>query len=43
MNQEPVLSRAAVVALSQWQFLPGYLDGKPVDVIFALTVNFKTR
>lgn len=39
----PELNGAALLALSQWQFTPGYLDGKPVDVIFNLTVNFKTN
>jgi TonB family protein len=37
----PELNGAAVMAVSQWQFTPGYLDGKAVDVIFNLTVNFK--
>ncbi|HEX6099422.1 MAG TPA: TonB family protein [Thermoanaerobaculia bacterium] len=39
----PELNGAALLALSKWQFTPGYLDGKPVDVIFNLTVNFKTN
>jgi TonB family protein len=39
----PELNGAALLALSQWRFTPGYLDGKPVDVIFNLTVNFKTN
>ncbi len=38
----PEINGAAVMALSQWKFRPGYLDGKPVDVIFNLTLNFKT-
>jgi TonB family protein len=38
----PELNGAALLALSQWRFTPGYLDGKPVDVIFNLTINFKT-
>jgi TonB family protein len=37
----PELNAAALIALAQWTFRPGYLDGKPVDVIFNLTVNFK--
>lgn len=36
------LNTAAVFALSQWKFKPGMLNGKPVDVIFNLSVNFKT-
>jgi len=35
------LDRAAVDAVTQWKFKPGTLDGKPVDVIFNLTVAFK--
>jgi hypothetical protein len=31
------------MALSQWKFAPGTLDGKPVDVQFKLTINFKGR
>lgn len=39
----PELNGAAVMALSKWKFSPGYLDGKPVDVQFALTINFIVR
>jgi TonB family protein len=35
------LDQAAVDAVKQWKFKPGTLDGKPVDVIFNLTVNFR--
>jgi len=38
----PELNAAALVAIGQWTFEPGRLDGKPVDVEFNLTVNFKT-
>lgn len=34
------LNGAALLALSQWTFDPGLMDGKPVDVIFNLTTNF---
>jgi len=37
------INGAALLALSEWTFVPGYLDGKPVDVIFNLTVNFQAR
>ena len=37
------LSYAAMEALRQWKFEPGMLDGKPVDVLFNLTINFKLR
>ena len=35
------LSEAATDAVKQWTFAPATLDGKPVDVIFNLTMNFK--
>src|SRR3954468_3156701 len=34
------LDQAAVDAVKQWKFKPGTPDGKPIDVIFNLTVNF---
>jgi TonB family protein len=34
------LDQAANDAVKQWKFKPGTLDGKPVDVIFNLTVQF---
>jgi protein TonB len=37
----PSLNGAAVDALAQWTFEPGRLDGKPVDVLFNLTVQFR--
>src|SRR5205085_10942020 len=37
----PDLNGAALLALSRWTFVPGYVDGKPADVIFTLTVNFR--
>jgi len=39
----PELNGAAVMAVSKWTFMPAKLDGKPVDVIFNLTVNFKVH
>lgn len=35
------LDQAAVDAVKQWKFKPGTLAGKPVDVIFNLTINFR--
>jgi len=35
------LDQAAIDAVKQWKFKPGMLDGKPVDVVFNLTVNFR--
>jgi TonB family protein len=36
------LNAAAILAMSQWKFSPGRIDGKPVDVTYNLTVNFKS-
>jgi TonB family protein len=35
------LDRSAADAVRQWTFLPGTLNGSPVDVVFNLTVNFR--
>jgi TonB family protein len=42
-SADPELNGAAVMALSQWTFTPGSYDGKPVDVLFTLTINFLGR
>jgi TonB family protein len=39
----PDMNGAALMAISQWTFEPGRLRGVPVDVIFLLTVNFRTN
>jgi TonB family protein len=39
----PEVNGAAVAAVAQWKFSPGMMDGEPVDVIFNLTVNFRTN
>ena len=39
----PTLSYMAMEALRQWKFEPGTVDGKPVDVLFNLTVNYILR
>lgn len=36
----PALNGGAIMAITQWKFTPGHLDGKPVDVLFNLTINF---
>lgn len=43
LQQSPFgsLNAAAVLAVSQWKFKPGMVDGVPVDVVFNLTINFK--
>jgi TonB family protein len=35
------LDQAAVDAVKQWKFEPAKLEGKPVDVVFNMTVNFR--
>jgi TonB family protein len=37
------LSYTTMEALRRWTFEPATVDGKPVDVLFNLTVNFKLR
>jgi len=34
------LNGAALLALSRWTFVPAYYQGKPVDALFNLTINF---
>ncbi len=43
MKQAPFgeINGSALLALSQWTFVPAYLDGKPVDAFFNLTINFR--
>ena len=37
----PALDRAALDAVSQWQFTPTRMNGQPVPVIMTVTVNFE--
>lgn len=37
----PELNTAALLAVSQWKFDPATVEGKPVDVVFNLTINFQ--
>lgn len=39
----PTLSYCALEALHQWKFTPATVDGKPVEVLFNLTINYKIR
>jgi TonB family protein len=43
MNSEvdPELARAALKAVSQWQYSPVLLNGEPVEIETTVTVNFK--
>jgi TonB family protein len=36
----PTVSYAALEAVKQWRFRPGTMDGKPVPIIFGLTITF---
>ena len=40
---DQVMDRAAVDAVSRWKFRPATLNGKPVAVIYNLTVNFRLQ
>jgi len=40
VNGHPLLARAALEAVSQWVYEPTLLNGKPVEVIAPITVNF---
>ena len=35
------LDETAVVAVKQWKFKPGTINGEPVDVIYIITMNFR--
>ena len=35
------INGSALLALSQWTFVPAYYEGKPVDAFFNLTINFR--
>ena len=39
-SKDPLLNEAAVTAVKQWIFEPYLLKGKPMDVVFSVTVNF---
>jgi TonB family protein len=39
----PGLDMAAARAVSQWRFKPAMKDGKPVPVLFSLTINFALK
>jgi len=37
------LTEAAIEAVKQWKWEPSTLNGKPVEVIVVVTVNFKLQ
>jgi protein TonB len=37
------LDQAAVEAVRTWRFRPATLNGRPVDVYYNLTVNFRLQ
>jgi TonB family protein len=37
------LDQAAIEAVSRWKFEPATLNGKPVDVYYNLTINFRLQ
>jgi hypothetical protein len=39
----PCLEAAILPAIRQWRFKPGMLHGKPVPVIYTMTVNIHYR
>ena len=43
LRGHPLLQQAAMDAIVQWKFKPGRLNGKPVRVVFTLTVNFQLK
>ncbi len=36
----PLLDEAAAAAVRQWKYMPTILNGKPVEVVFPVSVNF---
>jgi TonB family protein len=37
------LSRAAIEAVKQWKYEPYIKDGKPVEIVFTVTINFQLK
>ncbi|MCK4263607.1 MAG: energy transducer TonB, partial [Candidatus Aminicenantes bacterium] len=40
-SQSSMLNQAAVAAVKQWKFEPYYSKGKPVPIVFTVTVMFR--
>src|SRR5437763_10357126 len=41
LEGEPALADAAIAAVKQWRAKPAWVNGKPVEVVSAGTVNFQ--
>lgn len=41
LSGDPILSRAATDAVSQWRYKPYFLNGEPVEIQTQIMVNFK--
>jgi TonB family protein len=39
----PAIDVAAIDAVKKWKFAPATRDGKPIPVLFNLTINFKLK
>jgi len=40
---EPMLARAAMIAVKQWKYRPSYLNGEPVESSSRVVLNFKPQ
>jgi len=43
LRSVPLLDQAAIDAVTQWEYSPTVVDGKPVEVIMTATVNFSLQ
>jgi protein TonB len=41
LGGDPLLARAAIDAVKQWEYKPYYLNGQPTEVQTQITVNFR--
>jgi len=41
LSGDPILSRAATDAVSQWRYKPYFLNGEPVEIHTQIVVNFR--
>ena len=39
----PLLDKAAIDAVQQWEYTPTLLNGEPIEVIMTVTVNFQLK